>query len=347
MAGEPTTISSQIGRLNMEGNEKKRHHYVPICYLRPFCNDREMLFVFPQDGDAEPFEIKPENIAFEKYYYSQPLPDGGRDNNAIEDTFSKIEAEWTPLLNRWRSADTTPDKLLSVFEFIMLMRMRVPAMRDAVEAMLAEEVKSTTRVMHKFGQLPPLPPEHPDLLDQIQVTIDPHRSIIAMQSLAKGMGILLDRLGLEIVLNHTGIPLITSDNPVSYFDPDEREENLKPYTVASGSQVELLLPVAPDLILRGHSKIRASFGAIGLRFRKTTNRREIRRYNRITARFAYRFAFAQDMQSNSVIRAHSARSPILNVEVIPTAAGELIYHSNVFGMRPPKPKWTGAGKIDT
>lgn len=57
--------------------EKKRHHYVPVTYLEGFTNANGMITAYLKDDPTRPFEQKPENIAFHKYYYSQPLPDGG------------------------------------------------------------------------------------------------------------------------------------------------------------------------------------------------------------------------------------------------------------------------------
>lgn len=105
-------------------NEKKRLHYIPITYLDKFA---------------------------ERYYYSQPLPEGGHDNNTLEDFFSTIEGTWPPLVDRLRSGSAISSDLEALYTFIGFMRVRVPAARDMVEIILAEHVKATTRFLDQAG----------------------------------------------------------------------------------------------------------------------------------------------------------------------------------------------------
>jgi hypothetical protein len=77
------------GRMNQGASkEKKRHHYIPITYLKNFTDNAGRVFAYRKDEVEPPLYLAPSEIAFERYYYSQPLPDGGRDNNTFEDFFS-------------------------------------------------------------------------------------------------------------------------------------------------------------------------------------------------------------------------------------------------------------------
>lgn len=49
----------------------KRHHYVPVTYLKNFCDGSGQLQVFRKDDPARPFRQRPESTGFERYYYSQ------------------------------------------------------------------------------------------------------------------------------------------------------------------------------------------------------------------------------------------------------------------------------------
>ena len=88
--------------------QKKRHHYVPICYLDGFTAAGGRIFAYRKDDPFPPLYLKPDEIAFERYYYSQPLLDGGRDNNTIENFFSKIETTWPPIVERIRGCQKYP-----------------------------------------------------------------------------------------------------------------------------------------------------------------------------------------------------------------------------------------------
>jgi hypothetical protein len=87
-----------------------------------------------------------------------------------------------------------------------------------VELSLAEQVKATARALHRAGRLPPPPKEFPDVVDKLEVSIDPYRSILAMTDLAKGVGQVIDALSYQILHNETGDQFLTTDSPVCYFD---------------------------------------------------------------------------------------------------------------------------------
>jgi len=71
-------------------NEKKRHHYIPITYLDKFADDTGKVMAYRKDEVLKPLHVRPSAIAFERYYYSQPLPEGGQDNNTLEDLHLRI-----------------------------------------------------------------------------------------------------------------------------------------------------------------------------------------------------------------------------------------------------------------
>src|SRR5438270_635779 len=77
--------------------EKKRHHFIPITYLKEFSDNIGKIFAYRKDNPQTALYLRPDAIAFETYYYSQPLPDGGRDNNTFENFFGTLESTWNPL----------------------------------------------------------------------------------------------------------------------------------------------------------------------------------------------------------------------------------------------------------
>lgn len=70
-----------------------------------------------------------------------------------------------------------------------------------------------------------------------------------------------------------------------------------------------------------------------------TDGRDVRAINRISARFAYRLAFARDRTHDALIRQHAATSPVLDARVV-NRPGELQFHiGHRFGPRPSLPKF--------
>ena len=155
---------------------KKRHHFIPKAYLKSFCDNQGMLYVYRKDDPEQAIKQSPDKTGFHKYYYSQPLPKGGRDNDKLEDFFNGYEARWQSIVGDFRAKKNVNDRLVEIFSFIALQRARVPATRDACEKALAEHVKATMWDMDEAGMLLPPPKGLEDLIDHIEVAIDPHQS---------------------------------------------------------------------------------------------------------------------------------------------------------------------------
>lgn len=318
---------------------KKKHHYVPESYLKAFCGNDAMLAVYRKDAPTEPFRRRPGEVAFHKYYYAQPLPDGGRDTNRLEDFFSELEDKWPWIVDALAARDMVNDRLGDIFTFVALQRARVPAARDAAEQMLAATVLATARQLEAEGKLPPPPKGHENLLDDVVVSIDPHQSIHAMLQIIEAMGQVLHRVGFVVLHNQTDRDFITSDNPVIYFDPSVSNEALRPYGLQPNGNVVLMMPVAPQLMLFGTSWDKARFAERGIEHCAIVDRDKVAAMNEKVVRFAYEAVFAGQEPDEGMIRAHAAQSPVLKATHLPLASGRGIHFEHVFGQRTKQPKW--------
>lgn len=318
---------------------KKRHHYVPKSYLKSFCDVDGKLQVYRKDATHAPIRQSPDKVGFHKYYYSQPLPNGGRENDELENLFGTIEAQWPGLSALIRDMKSIDDHgLYTLIDFIGLQRIRVPAARDAVEKILAELIITNMRVMDAAGKLPAKPPGHEDILDNIAVAIDPHRSLLAMRHLLDGYYRLVSEIGIGVLHNKTDIPFLTSDNPVIWFDPSVPEAEMKPYQWQPPGPVLLLFPVAPDCLIYGHSAMQERFRSQGVAHYNMSDFNMAETINRHVCRFAYEVVFAQKIGQESVIREYAEVSPVVQTYPLPGAQGKVLF-SSVFGTRRQKPKW--------
>lgn len=318
---------------------KKKHHYVPEAYLKAFCGKDEQLAVYRKDAPTEPFRSRPGEVAFHKYYYAQPLPDGGRDTNRLEDQFSELESKWPPIVDALAASEIVNNRLEDIFAFVALQRARVPAARDAAEQILAASVMATARKLEVEGKLPPTPKECENLLNDVVVSIDPHQSIHAMLYIIKAMGQVLHRVGLVVLHNQTDRDFITSDNPVIYFDPAVSNEALKPYGLQRNGNVVLMMPVAPKLMLFGTSWDKARFAECGIEHCAIVDCDKVAAMNEKVVRFAYEAVFAGHEPDEGMIEAHAAQSPVLKATHLPLASGLGIQFEHVFGQRAKLPKW--------
>jgi hypothetical protein len=326
----------------VEQLQKKRHHYVPIAYLSRFADESDRIYAYRKDGPFDPLHVRPSEIAFERYYYSQPRPDGGQDNNRLEDLFSTIETQWPSLVDDLTLRRDIRNSIEPLFEFIGLLRVRVPACRDPIELVLAQLVRQTAKHLQRTGKIPPPPVGFETLLDCAEISIDPHRSILAMVPILKGFGELLQHIGFEIVHNATQEHFITSDNPVIYFDPDMPESKLLPYTIRPPyRRVELLLSISPNLLIRGKSELPMIKAGMQPRHVEIRVASEVRRINRLIARFGYRFVFADHNGLEPLVAKHGATSPTVRFsDVSFDQSGGVLFSQMVFGPRPKKPKWS-------
>lgn len=309
---------------------------MPVTYLRGFTDQHGYLQVYRKDAPSAAFRQRPEATGFERYYYSQMDDEGTRDDDRLEALFSAVETDWPPIAAGLASRRPRFAKASQLIVFLGLMRVRGPAFRDAVELQLAQMVHMQAKALQRAGQLPPPPAEFPDLLDHVQVAIDPQRSLIAMAETLSGIGEMLGRLSYEVIHNTSAMPFLTSDNPVIYFDPSRPVRSRYPYTIRPGGRVELLFPVSASMLLRGRSiPMHAD-----IRHKDVADARQIVRFNREIARYGYRFVFAPRTGMENIIGANAAVSPVVRFDTVPTPEGGSYHFSQmIFGPRPNKPKW--------
>jgi len=155
----------------------------------------------------------------------------------------------------------------------------------------------------------------------------------------RGIGQMFDQIGISALHNMTNIPFLTSDNPVIWFDPSVTEAEMRPYGLQNGGPIFLLFPVAPNLMIYGHSSLRERFASDGLEHGELSERKSVSVMNRHICRFAYKAVFAQRAGQEALIHEDADVSPVLRAKTIPVEKGEIVFHQSVFGKRVSKPKW--------
>ncbi|KEO90548.1 hypothetical protein EH31_10700 [Erythrobacter longus] len=314
--------------------ERKRHHFVSVTYLESWVDEMGKLQAYRSDNPAEPLHVGPKNTGFEKYYYSQLREDGSRDNDSFEDLFGNVETRWPMVLEAVDAGAFDPNVLHWLYSMLTMMRTRIPAARDYNEALMALETRTGFKVLAEMGKLPNKLKRYEDELDTVEVTVNRQRTLGTMSEDMRRFADMTRRLGFEILSDDTGTDFITSDNPVAYFDPDDRGIR-KPYI--ENTKVELYFPLSPRHVLHGANRLKR-FGPIP-RFRKISDRTKVHAINRITSRFAYRLAFAGDRSNDDLIQRHAATSPVLDADVV-RKPGKIEYHiGHRFAARPVLPKF--------
>lgn len=327
-------------------NQKKRHHFIPKAYMNSFCNEAGRVLVYRKDGDGKPLPLVPDATQFQGYYYSQPKPEGGMDNNKLEDFFCDYEGAWPPLVKRIEAREDINDSLSTLFDFMTIQRARVPACRDAVELALAAMVKGLTKKMYREGKLPPLPKGSEDLIDRLEVSIDPHQSIHAMVEIIKGIGQLIDNVGWVIFHNETDTPFLTSDNPVAWFDSSLPFLEQRPYAINLNGPFFVQFPIGPKLLLVGATEYRDNFVRRGLVHADVPSGEWVEHVNAQTCRFGYEAVISNTESQAELIAEFSNISPVHVSDSITINNADILSHSFEFGRRRKKPKWKNSAKSE-
>jgi hypothetical protein len=316
--------------------QKKRHHYVPVTYLKGFTDNNGFLLVSRKDEPERSIRVRPTEAGFRNYYYSQPLGDGTMNHNALEDVFSTFENEWPGLVGVLESDRQLNTILKDLLGLIGFQRIRVPAFRDAIEHSLERYARDGLQELKRTGRLPPTPPEFPDLFEQVEVTIDPHQSIHGMNKLLRSLGPTLDAFGYQVVHNETDIDFITSDNPVSYYALSQKQ--ILPYPMSVRGPAELVFPVSSRVAIFGSTADRRRFSRKGLKSCRTRDRERVRSINRVTAKFGYEALFSSSALPASFVQKYSA-SPVLSPDSAGFHPDDMKMPSFAFGRRKRLPKW--------
>ncbi len=287
------------------------------------------LYAYRSSNASKPLHVRPKEIAFENYYYSQTLPDGTRDNDSFEELFGGIESNWPTVIGALQSQTLNRPVLHWLYAMTTMMRTRVPAARDYNEELMALETRTSLKMLAEMGRLPEKLKRYEHELDSVDITVERQRTLGKMGEDMRRFGDLTLRLGFELLVNDTGVDFVTSDNPVAFFDPNDAGIR-HPYI--NNEKVELYFPLTPTIALHGANRFRR-FGPIP-RFRRVGGVAKVHAINRTTARFAYGLSFARDRSHDDLIVRHSATSPILDAKVVRKPRGIEYHIGHRFGERP-------------
>jgi hypothetical protein len=122
-------------------------------------------------------------------------------------------------------------------------------------------------------------------------------------------------------------------NPVMYFDADRPLRKITPYR--GSHNTELLMPISPTRVLRGHPDLKPQYGQSDIAYRTISSTAEIRRINTLASMFGYDFVFANSREHEATITKYLSTAPVLRTKSV----GKALAFETVFGPKPRKPKW--------
>lgn len=120
-------------------NPKRKHHYIPIFYLKGFTDTSGKLCVYSKDKTESYSEVltgvSPAAIGYEKHGYTVKLPDGTTDSETIENIFAEKESNAALLLEKIIGGQKLADNEFSTFvsDFLVTMAIRTPTTRNMIK----------------------------------------------------------------------------------------------------------------------------------------------------------------------------------------------------------------------
>jgi len=202
---------------------KKRHHYVPIFYLKGFTctHEPERIWVYPTDGSS-PFMVNVTRTAVEKYFYAARDEDGNFDPDTVEDFLDKkVEAPANPIIkklrNRKRISQSEKKKLA---RYLAYMLTRVPANRERVRQEIPRLVSDTRRITQEVFRESDEP--QPSLLRDALKALERVESgliqELSLPYLNEHIYHILRMMNWATFVAYPGSAIVTSDNPFCYSE---------------------------------------------------------------------------------------------------------------------------------
>lgn len=227
----------------------KRHHTVPRVYLKQFVDDDQRLTVWSKRRQTRLRPI-PTKALIRGYYYSQPENGQVNANHYIETKLlNEIETRYPEFVKSILMSEPTVDVELLVHTLLSL-RARSSAFREAFELGLADLVERTANSIPK-SMLPKPPEGYKNIIDSLAVSIDPHRSLIAMAFYIKRYAVPLIKFEYSPRYTSGNMKILTSDNSVIWYNKGYGNKAPVIYPQNISQNTRAVLPISQNCVLVG------------------------------------------------------------------------------------------------
>jgi hypothetical protein len=170
----------------------------------------------------------------------------------------------------------------------------------------------------------------------INITIDPHRSLLAMADLARGFSLVVSAIQLHFIKNCTAIDFNCSDNPIVYFPWGQQPDDCEPYRFAPRRPFEFIFPITRKCCLYHNSLY--PIHAQRIVKTETNDINLVQRINRFVGAFADRFVVSStELETTNLPKMNSC--PRLTLHKYPEERGTFLYFQYEMGEPLRLPKW--------
>jgi len=209
---------------------KKRHHIVPVHYLKGFTIELSPEYIWRYERhNNTPIELNIKNAAVEKYYYSYQNVDGIIDYDSIENYLAEdIENPAVPVINKLRNKQSIDDiEKYRLSKYMAVMIKRVPKHREKIKRMSPKIFEEERKYLLKIVEnaLDDYP-EKKSLLEerriQINDIIDKYKDNLPdefhVKLINETFTDIIYTMNWRVIYYEGNNPFITSDSPCFFFD---------------------------------------------------------------------------------------------------------------------------------
>jgi hypothetical protein len=267
-------------------SQPRKHHYLPQFYLRGFSLDGRGLHQIEKlTGRHYPCQIK--DAAAVKDFHALDQ-EGVEDPHALEKHLAAVEDKFARHLAVFLSEGVANEMARqSTVQLLSLLRLRVPAFKEYVEASHLSVVRETAAQMERQGRFQPVPPglENVLRLENLKFSILNWACMEHIFRLAGSDDILSTLYGMKSTLYTAppGMSFVTCDQPVAMYHPQAAQTSYGIGIVVPGT--ELTLPLSSSKLLLLHHSHAPHQARAALP-------NEVNEFNRRTVTMARRFVFA-------------------------------------------------------
>jgi len=306
-------------------NPKKRHHYIPVFYLKGFTNKDGYLYIYDKD-DKPVFESSPEGIAYENHYFSFLTPEGEKDSETVENNIMSLEGEFAKVLKKIQKEDTLSINDRIVFSlFVASMMVRVPNMRENIRKSTGEMIKHISvfmtshkdkfeRMMERYerdtgkeiGMNVEELRQWMRNSDNYNVTVDKQYATAMALSLLESFAKVFFQMKWAFLKATDDYKYLTGDNPLKYIDPTHNPRSYYGVGLAN-KNIEVSLPLSKEVCAFGSWKHREGF--------LQANNQHVKHLNRMTVMASVKFVFADRRSSDidKLVKKYKGSHPIMSV----------------------------------
>lgn len=211
----------------------KLHHYVPQFYLRRFVDDTGRLWAWDRDVDRA-FQATPRSVAAERDFYHLDLY-ADQDPVAMEKQFAGIEYNAARITDQWVEwiRKGVPLEQLPVPE----VNREILALFLSLQFMRTRDFREILSSLSRLGGGPELDDAEKRVL---------HTEMLWNEKIVGEYVNYIESATWVFARNETGVPFLTSDNPVAFRTPDHSRW-LK--VALFEKKTYAVYPLAPDAIM--------------------------------------------------------------------------------------------------